>query len=330
MILQDVITQEGSAEFDESLPFSINGISFGIEASATASILLQQPTNKSVRLVDNDAGTPPYLLLETHRGSTAELCRLKPFDPADPNGWPTAAEVALVHCAQVLDEADFDRLTAGEVGALLYDEGFPDDYVRIALSVRKATSGPNEIAEKYTTFLFREDFQGPNADKVIRSFSQSFDASPVKYRFVELYRVFETEYLRDAFRNFESKFFQDPESALNKLASTLKSERSQLYALAEPISEYFEAIFESYSLLKDGNNRLIWALHRSISRKYGNDFNPSWKAGASVVYALRCAIVHAGEKDVVFEAFADGEVALEKIIPLLELAALRMIGIELS
>lgn len=329
MDLREAIGLAVDAEFDASLPTAIRGIPVGNEAALEIEKLLVQPTVKNISLINNIEGTKDYFFVSHHLGLSAEICRLTPYD----NGvvWPTAAEVALVHCAQLVSADTFSRIVEGKSGFCLYDAELPDPALRIALELRTAEDGPNDLVEKYSSAHIRIDFNDKIIDKVCRSLSQSFDAKPMKYRFIEVYRILENLYLRSAYDRFSDRFFSDPESAVHTLSESIRSERNQLYSLAEPVQDLFEDIYKVCNHLRtNDNNKFIWAVFRSIERKYKDAMSPQWKVGASFIYAIRCAIVHAGEKDVVFDNFSDGNDALTLIIAPFEVAALRLVGVEMQ
>jgi len=316
--------------FDPSAPLKLYGIAVGAEAAEAADRLLAEPSAKRTRLVENVTEARPYLALQERSGLEAEICRLPPHDANEnPNPWPTAAEIALVHCAQNLKEDEFQRVAGGEIGVCLYDEGFPNHYLELAETIRTAEAGPSNLRSDYSTITFRNDIESAFCTKVSNFLSQSFETKPIKYRFIEIYRIFESAYLRDAFEKFSSGFFADPEKSASTLSSTLKSERAQLYSLAEPHNKLFEDVADAFERCKKSGNKFSWAILRSMERKYKGDLEPKWKKGASIIYALRCAIVHAGEKDVVFESFEDGNEAIERVLPTLEIAALGLVGIEM-
>ena len=75
-------------------------------------------------------------------------------------------------------------------------------------------------------------------------------------------------------------------------------------------------------------NRFATALFRKIARK-GEASGSKWQTGAALVYQVRCAIVHAGQKDIIFENFPDGDEVISALLPEVERAALLLVGIEL-
>ena len=75
------------------------------------------------------------------------------------------------------------------------------------------------------------------------------------------------------------------------------------------------------------SNRFVAALFRRLEKRKEQS-GPRWKTGAALIYQIRCAVVHAGEKELIFETFADGDAALHDLIPHVERAALLLIGIE--
>lgn len=165
-------------------------------------------------------------------------------------------------------------------------------------------------------------------DIAITCYDGSLSSSPLKFRFLELYRIIEARFLREVQDTLNQNFAAGPKQALEDALDSLKSELAQLVRLADGEKAFFEMIWAKVHALRD-TNRLAAALFRKLSKR--DEFkSPEWRAGAAIVYFLRCAIVHAGEKDIMFESFADGELVVESIIEEMEEAALALAGITLS
>lgn len=331
MSLRAALGLNDGEEFNPASPFALYEVPLGSEAADVAESLLNTEPTSNICLIENNSGTPEYLLAQDRSGNEAELCRLAPFDPdGTVPKWPTAAEIALVRCAQLVDEADFRRITDGKTGFCIYDSNFPIHYLELIETIRKPETGPDNLSAKYSTMIFRGDVPEKYCRNISRSLSQSFETKPIKYRYIEIYRIFESAYLKDAYEKFSGSFFNDPEAAVNAISSTIKNERSQLYSLVEKHEKLFEDISDAFEDLKKSGNTFAFAINRSMEKKYKGDLSPKWKKGASLVYAIRCAIVHAGEKDVVFEGYNDGSDAIDGILPSLELASLALVGIEMA
>lgn len=156
----------------------------------------------------------------------------------------------------------------------------------------------------------------------------SYATSPLKFRFLELYRVMEALFLADVKKKLLDSFDAEPSLALSVASTALQSELNQIIALAEPHKELFEECWTELNAIKN-NNRFVAALFRRLESKKVND-QGKWQSGAALIYQFRCAVVHAGEKDMIFENFSDGDAAILAILPTVETAALRMLGITLG
>ncbi|SFX64511.1 hypothetical protein SAMN04244548_01578 [Paracoccus pantotrophus] len=116
--------------------------------------------------------------------------------------------------------------------------------------------------------------------------------------------------------------------ALSDALDALQSELKQITALAEPHQDLFEECWTVLNSLKN-TNRFVAALFKRLEKKKANG-KGKWQTGAALIYQIRCAVVHAGEKDMIFENFADGDAAIKAILPTVERAALQMLGITLG
>jgi hypothetical protein len=315
------------AEFDPGVPVAIFGVPLGEHAAIEAARLLSEPSSKDIAVVDHDSRAPQYFSLTNVDGSIAEVCHLEGLISRN-QPWPTAAEVALVHCASELSEPEFLSLTRGEKAFVVRDHGFPESSLEIAHAIRMAQVGPNDLIKEYSGLTIESDLSVYGS--CIKILSQSFATSPIKYRYIELYRILETIYLKDAFEKFSQDFFSDPDTSVKDISEKIRSERMQLYSLCENIQDAVELFDLECEKLKSSNNRYIWGISKSIGRKFSNGLSPSWKRGCSNIYAIRCSIVHAGERDVVFDVFDDGHEAIEALIPPLETIALRLLGIRMA
>ena len=138
----------------------------------------------------------------------------------------------------------------------------------------------------------------------------------------------EAKFLEEIKLRLTKKFYSEPSVALADAAEALKSEAHQIICLAETQQLAFEACWTALNSIKN-TNRFAAALFRRADRK-GLVSGGKWSTGAALVYQARCAIVHAGEKDMIFENFDDGQQALEVMLPHVERAALLIMGLEFS
>jgi hypothetical protein len=150
----------------------------------------------------------------------------------------------------------------------------------------------------------------------------------VRWRFIALYRVFESAYLLALMDSFKSSFFANPKRATSQVKEALESELNQFKEVVSVngLEQYFEVIRAAALKLK--SNTLINAIEGELKEQ--NVKGPTWKVGVAIIYKLRCAIVHAGQKHVVFDRHQDGNDALVELVPLLEDAVLALLGLRLS
>jgi hypothetical protein len=148
--------------------------------------------------------------------------------------------------------------------------------------------------------------------------------SRVRWRFVSLYRVFEAAYLLGLRERFLRDFLAKPGQVVDELQGALGSELATFTKLVE--ERALEQSFESIRATADADtsNRLLLAIKR---KKKGEGLS-GWRQGVAYIYRLRCAIVHAGQSDVVFERFDDSEDGLELLMPALEDAVVKLLAIE--
>ncbi len=169
---------------------------------------------------------------------------------------------------------------------------------------------------------------GRRVEVALECLLNSYATSPLKFRFLELYRVMEALFLADVKNRLITAFDAEPATSLAEATEALKSELRQITALAEPYQDLFEECWNKLEALKN-TNQFAAALFRRVAEKKVNA-QGKWKTGAALVYQTRCAVVHAGEKDMIFEKFSDGDAAIMAILPPIERAALRMLGITLG
>ena len=153
-------------------------------------------------------------------------------------------------------------------------------------------------------------------------------ASPMKFEFVELYRLMEARYLAHIRNEFNSNFMKEPKAAIGAAAKSLESEILQLGLLSERAKPSFELIYDVVSSQRN-SNRFAAALCRKLDGQAGEMKSPKHKAGAAFVYYIRCAIVHAGGKDMIFESYSDSDALLYLLKEHMEEAAFALAGLEL-
>jgi len=140
--------------------------------------------------------------------------------------------------------------------------------------------------------------------------------------------MMEARFLADIKDKLVTQFNSEPSQALANAVESLKSEMNQIAGLASEFPQNFETCWTTLAGMKN-SNRFVAALFRRIDKK-GHHSGGISKSGAALIYQIRCAIVHAGEKDMIYENYSDSEEAVRAIINDVERAALELVGIELS
>jgi hypothetical protein len=145
----------------------------------------------------------------------------------------------------------------------------------------------------------------------------------VRWRFISLYRIFEAAYLIALQERFVRDFLSRPGEVVADIQGALGSELATFTKLVE--DRGLEDAFEAIRVVADSNttNRFLHA----VKRKRKGESLAGWRQGVAYVYRLRCAIVHAGQHDVVFERYQDGEEGLELLTPKLEDAVISLLSI---
>jgi hypothetical protein len=145
----------------------------------------------------------------------------------------------------------------------------------------------------------------------------------IKWRFVSLYRIFESAYLVGLKEKITGDFLDRPSQVLSEASAALESELKTFQKLVE--TRQLEDFFESIRVFVDGDstNKFLSALKRP---QRGKKTPSGWRQGVSYTYRIRCAIVHGGQDDIVFDRYADGEAALKSLLDVLENAVLSLLG----
>ena len=240
---------------------------------------------------------------------------------------PTAIEVAIVKAIAALPSEQHPAIFAGGSEVVIGSLPACADFRKIASAAESLLVGETTEFDGATSAVIAPG-EGRGVRIAMDCLLNSYATSPLKFRFLELYRVMEALFLADVKGKMLAAFDAEPSAALNDALEALQSELKQITALAEAHQELFE---ECWTLL-DGlrnSNQFATALFRRLLKKRLNG-GAKWQTGAALVYQIRCAVVHAGEKDMIFENFPDGDTAVKAILPTVERAALKMLGITLG
>lgn len=156
----------------------------------------------------------------------------------------------------------------------------------------------------------------------------SFISSPLKFRFLELYRIVEARFLSEIKSNLDNRFKLEPKLALEDALKALKSELNQIILLAKNNQNLFELFYDKLHSIKN-INKFCASLFKKLENSETKVSNPKWTAGAALFYYIRCAVVHAGEKDIIYENFDDSEDVIVEVIKDIEIISLKICGMEI-
>lgn len=327
MSLQEFLGTTDPNVLDPDRPLEIAGFSLGAEATAEA-----------IRIMGG-AITPLESEVWLQESSKAEFFQTNEKDeqigyvisvPKDQrSGFPTAHEVCLVHTlhaygpetiAPILDSGFFSRLGTG-----LLNIAFSKLLKRMNFMGQDKLS----VLQRYRVINRIPDSADFLSEMDISCLAGYLSASPTKFKFVELYRLMEARYLQHVRSEFLKSFDTQPKDAAAAAVKSLDSEITQIALLADRHPDNFEIIHDLVSSMSK-TNRLAAAICRKLDRQGSSMKSPKEHAGAALIYYLRCAIVHAGGKDLIYENFGDGDALLEVLMEYMEEASLALAGLSLS
>ena len=312
-------------DVDPTRPIVLGSRQLGEEAAAVAAAILSGASDPpAATFFPRDVPRPMYWSVDHASEGHAEIFGF-PIDWAEE--LPTAIEIALVKALSVLSPEHHSTILAGGAEVTLGSEAACADFRKAAAAAERPMVGGSTEFDGATTAVIDTD-RARGFSIALRCLLNSYNTSPLKFRFLELYRVMEALFIADVKSRLLAAFDAEPALALNDAVEALKSELKQITALAEPHRELFEDSWVELDKLRD-TNRFAAALFRRLDRKKAAG-QGKWQTGAALIYQVRCAVVHAGEKDMIFENFADGDTAIAAILPTVERAALRMLGITLG
>lgn len=326
MSLLEALGVASAEEVDSTRPLQLGSLELGLEAAAEAArILAGGEFPQDVAIDPRDAKKPFYWAVTHKTDGEAEIFG---FPPDTDHGLPTAVEIALIRALAAATPEQHAALLAGGAAICIGPPAAWHHFGELIRFVEQPMAGDS--------LLFNEEIKGAvigdNVSELLNRvalncLANSFRTSPLKFRFLELYRVMEARFLAEIKKKLLSNFDAEPGAALSDAVEALKSEMSQIIGLAETQKDAFEACWAALDQLKNVN-QFSTALFRRVAKK--GTGGGKWKTGAALIYQIRCAIVHAGEKDMIFERFPDGEAAVVAILPHVERAALLLVGVELS
>lgn len=312
-------------DVDPTRPFVLGALTLGPEAAAEAAAILSEtalPPLASV--VKRSFQKPVYWSVDHATRGHAEIFGF-------PAGWseelPTAIEIAIVRAVAALPSDQHPIVLAGGAEIVLGSESACAEFRKAACAAENPMVGDSTEFDHFSSAAIAPS-DGRGIKVALDCLLNSYATSPLKFRFLELYRVMEALFLADVKNKLLAAFDAEPAASLTEATEALKSELRQITALAEPHHDLFEECWNKLDALKNTNQFAAALFRRVTEKKIAGQ--GKWKVGAALVYQTRCAVVHAGEKDMIFENFTDGETAIKAIIPSIERAALRMLGITLG
>ncbi len=315
----------GVEDVDPTRPIVIGHLKLGEEAAVVAASILSGDINlPPASLSDRNFRRPVYWSVDHTTEGHAEIFGF----PAE---WkeelPTAIEIALVKAIAALPTEQHSAILAGGVEVVLGSLSACSEFRRAASAAENPMVGETTEFDGYNSaVIVSGDERGTKV--ALNCLLNSYTTSPLKFRFLELYRVMEALFIADVKIRLMAAFDAEPAAALNDALGALQSELNQITALAEPHQDLFEECYNQMEGIKN-TNHFAAALFRRLAKKKLNGLG-KWQTGAALVYQIRCAVVHAGEKDMIFENFLDGAAAIDTVLPTVERAALRMLGITLG
>lgn len=313
-------------QVDPDRPLEICGLSLGLEAASVAvEIIRTSSPSVTLNIQPQTVERPDFFELHAEGGIRSSVLML-------PNnqriGLPTAIEIALVHALHAASDDDVEHLQSSGCIVSLGDHPLGEKFCRLLETVGAADLQKIKVLSQYKrVYLTTSEDEALN-DRDQSCLAGYISASPVKFEFIELYRLMEARYLAHIKGKFNSSFMREPKAAISAASKSLESEILQLGLLSERAKPCFELIYDVVTAQK-ALNRFAAALCNKLDRYAGDMKSPKHKAGAAFVYFIRCAIVHAGGKDMIFESYTDSEALLDLLMEYIEEAAFALAGMEL-
>ena len=326
MLLTEVLGVASVDGIDPDRPLNFGFFELGLEATAEARrILSGESFAPKVECRPRRVASTFYWSIIHQTAGDAELFGL-PCDNIE--ALPTAVEVALVRAIAGSTPNDYASILGGNVEIVLGPKDAWNYFRQVIEVVERPNTGESIFFEGATQATVREDVSTYLNRICLGCLANSFRTSPLKFRFLELYRMIEARFLFDVKARLMDGFDAEPSGALKEAMDALKSEMKQIKLIAKNQQAAFESCWTTIHELKH-TNRLASALFRKVTQK-GEAAGPKWQTGAALVYHMRCAVVHAGAKDMIFESFPDGDDVITAILADVERVSLLLVGIELA
>lgn len=152
------------------------------------------------------------------------------------------------------------------------------------------------------------------------SFVNSFAINRLKYRYIELFRILENLYIHEQYKYIVNNFLISPKKVVGEVSKNISGEIEQLLHIStiKEMQTAFEKIYQDIDNEVNRGNKFAKAVKEKLTY-YTNTRNLKmeyqYKKGGAMLYAIRCAIVHSGEIDIVYENFDDGDELLDQLMP---------------
>jgi hypothetical protein len=323
----EVLRVSDADGIDPGRPLEILSFSLGPDAANEAVRLLRNPAETAeVTIVSEITVKRPLYWTVSRRG--APLGEVFCIPEGKLSGLPTAIEVAIVRAAcWASSQEEREAIAIGGCVISIGPRAELEVAHKLACIVDRPRSGVDCALGRYTHIEFIFDDDNKFSQVVQNCIAGSFSASPLKFRFLEIYRVVEARFIREVKDNLLQSFDIQPKAALEEALNKLKSEMSQIVSIAENNKHHFEMIYSVFLLYENENSLATLLLRKARDARHRQD---QWALGAALVYYLRCAIVHAGEKDLIFEQFPDGDEFLANVLEHIEEAAFAVAGVSFA
>lgn len=310
-----------------SLRLAVCGYEVGIEARRKVKQILQgHPPRGQATLLQSSLGEVKFWSISALGDLKAEALNIP--TGGIPSPLPTAAEILLISAAHLLDPSEVEEIV-NRGGLLLYCRPGAQlfNLPAILAAVRRRGTMQSALVDGSGSIdIDPSRVELTSSVDALGIFQQAFSSEPIKYHFLELYRSIELQMLYEVLREVQGNFFLDPKSTLDKARKALDSEINQILKLSPLSAVHFEEVCNVVDTASLAGNTLAVAFKQKLVR---NNSPGSGRTdhGAVFVYYMRCAIVHAGDKDILYERFADGEALLVELMPSIERAAMEISGV---
>lgn len=325
MSILEILGLGSPDDIDETRPLSIGPFNLGVEAAVQARKILANSASYDVevQVFQRPVQRPVYWYALNQDIGSAEIVGI-PESSDYP--FPTAIEVSLVTCLQFCSKEDRDIIFGGNAQIICGSREVFKNFKDVVI-FKNPACGSTILFDSASEVIVSEPMPENIQRQVIKCIANAHSASPLKFKFLEFYRVLESVFLFEVKSRIISHFDLDPGAAVSAAADALKSEMSRIMDIAESKPRYFEEIYTIIYNIKN-TNQFANAIYSKATQKIKTEKKHS-RIGAAFIYQIRCSIVHAGETGLIFERYPDGEQIVELITRPMEMLALSICGFEI-